>query len=153
MSNMKKVIYFVLMLLVIINQSLAKTLKIGAVAFHPPFIMKNSGFEIEFIKLVCKRMSVACEIDKADYYDLLTGLHEGKFDLTIGGFMIPAERSFMHQYSRPYLQSKGQFLTLASNPETQIKSFYGKNIGIIYRKEYLNSLKKQYGDKLNHSSL
>jgi ABC-type amino acid transport substrate-binding protein len=148
MRSINNIVRLLLLMLFAVQMAYAKPITIGALAFHPPFCAKGpstgQGFEVDLILAACKRMKRKCTIHYTNYRNLWKGLHRGKYDLAIGGFIIPSERSDTHSYSLPYLETSARFITLSKNKVKKVDELKGKRLGILHRIEFLNYIEKNH---------
>lgn len=108
------------------------TIRVGIVMFYPPFVMSDGdGFDVEFIKILCRRMQQNCELAPMAFHKLFTALDNGQIDIAIGGITIPLTRTFDYLYTLPYMLSKGNFLVLKTTKAKTIADLAGTTLGII----------------------
>jgi polar amino acid transport system substrate-binding protein len=77
----------------------------------PPFDIMDggtaTGFDIELMRAVCKRLSLDLEplaYDGEDFNGIFAALAEGACDAVIAGTTITPERAAIVRFSRPYLE-------------------------------------------------
>ncbi len=104
---------FILLFSLPFANSYAK-IKVGTVVFDPPYVdFSNQGFEIDLIKLLCKRINQQCDLITMDYNALFPALNDEIIDVAIDGidfYVTPNPLNGGYIYSYPYLLSKGQFI-------------------------------------------
>jgi len=90
-------------------------INVGTVVFDPPYVdFTNQGFEIDLIKLLCKRINQQCNIITMKYDELFSSLNDEKIDVAIDGidfYVTPNPLNGSYIYSYPYLLSEGQFIS------------------------------------------
>jgi octopine/nopaline transport system substrate-binding protein len=60
------------------------------------------GFDIDFIKAVCKELDVKCVIESQTYDAMIPALNDGKYDLAINAFGITPARMEVIDFTVPY---------------------------------------------------
>jgi ABC-type amino acid transport substrate-binding protein len=107
-------------------------IKVGTVIFYPPFVIAgNTGFDIQYMQLICQRLQAQCQFVPMDFNELYTALETNKIDLAIGGITIASAGSSNFIYSLPYILSKGSFLILKNGTIQTPNDLQGKKVGII----------------------
>ncbi len=114
----------------------AATIQIGVRRYYPPFELliaqkEVSGFEVDLITEVCKRMRVTCSFKPLLLDELFKAVQAKKISLAIGAIVITEERQASFLFSLPYLASKGQFITQRSNNINSIPEICKKRIGVV----------------------
>lgn len=106
---------------------------VGTVLFYPPFVMPGgSGFDIQFMQMICQRLQQNCQFKTMNFNELYTALNGNSIDIAIGGITIDSAPSTKFIYSLPYVLSKGTFLILKNNNAVQsLEQLVGKKVGII----------------------
>jgi polar amino acid transport system substrate-binding protein len=140
--RMKK--YIVLSLLLMCSSFLTHAadkppLRVGVVAFAPPFVMQSShqefyGFDIATMHYVCTHLKRQCNYIPMALDELMLAVETGDVDLGIGGIIITLQRSRLVRFSTPYLPSDGQFITSVKTnikPPFNLKQLSGKRIGTL----------------------
>jgi ABC-type amino acid transport substrate-binding protein len=108
-------------------------IKVGTLIYDPPFIISSeSGFDIDLLRLLCKRLQEQCQLMPMEGSELYQALQAGKVDLAISGISISDVRKVDHIFSLPYLLSKWQFLTLKESTLKSISDLRGKTVGVVY---------------------
>lgn len=106
--------------------------KVGTVYFYPPYVMSvNQGFDIDFIRLIFKRLNIDFQFIPMNYNQLFTALDTGEIDIAISGLSISIERQKKYIFSLPYMLSRGQFLILKDSPIKTMNDLIGQNVGVI----------------------
>ncbi|WP_028389639.1 transporter substrate-binding domain-containing protein [Legionella fairfieldensis] len=121
-------------------------IKIGNPPFRPPFVLdQKSGFDIQLMGTICKRLNETCEFYPMAAEKLFGALQEGDIDVAIGGITISEARKVDYIFSLPYLISEGEFLVLKSNGFQSINDLKGKKIGTVMGSNYEDFLANHYG--------
>lgn len=110
-------------------------LVIGTLSNAPPFEFRNeahnlSGFDIDLITDICKRIKKECVFKLYNFHKLFNALHKGEIDLAIAAIMITPERKKEVLFSFPYKLIMHQYLTLASSKVDTVAQLRNKIIGI-----------------------
>lgn len=113
----------------------AKDLIIGTISHAPPFEFQDekkglSGFDIDIMNELCKRMDVHCTFKLYDFHRLLNILQQGKVDLAIASIVITPERSQQFLFSLPYKINSLQLVTLATAKYQNYAQLKNKRIGV-----------------------
>lgn len=133
---MKYIKYLLLSLLCV--SVYAKTdLTIGTLSNDPPFEFLNekdslSGFDINLMTAICKRIKRECHFKIYTFHELFTALERGQIDLAIGAILITTEQEKRFLFSIPYKISVHQYLTLADSKIDLMKQLQGKTLGIYH---------------------
>ena len=146
---------FVLILLIFFSTvSLAEPLVIGTHHFYPPFVEQDdkngdfSGFDIDLMKAICKKINKQCIFKGMNFVDLLPALETGKVDLTIGAISITVRRKYKYLFSYPYLASYVQYIALSSNPIQSSKNIQDITVGMLEGTISRQILKAAHGNKI-----
>lgn len=128
---------FLLLIAMITNSSLfAEDLTIGTRPFIPPFEMmagKNNsftGFDIELMMDVCKRIGANCSFKPRPFIQLFNDVQTNKIDLAMSAITITNERKEYVLFSIPYFQSSGQFMAKSLSHLNSFNDIRGKRAGI-----------------------
>jgi polar amino acid transport system substrate-binding protein len=114
-------------------------LRVGVVAFAPPFVMQSSdqefyGFDIATMHYICTHLKRQCNYIPMTLDELMLAVETGDVDLGVGGIVITLKRSRLVRFSTPYLPSEGQFITSSKTnikPPFSLKQLAGKRIGTL----------------------
>ncbi len=102
-------------------------IKVGTVFFNPPFVASSdSGFDIDLIQEICKRMQEHCTLIPMKYYQLFPALEEGQVNIVIAGIFISGERKNKYLFSLPYLVSNAQILVTKNSTMLAVTELAGK---------------------------
>lgn len=87
-----------------------KKIRIATEGAYPPFNFKNpdgslSGFDVDVAKAICAQIKAECEMVAQDFEGLLPGLNAKKYDATIAGMSITAERQQQVDFTAPYFKN------------------------------------------------
>ena len=108
-------------------------IKIRTLIYDPPFVISSeSGFDIDLLRLLCKRLQEQCQVMPMNENQLYQALKNGKVDLAIAGISISDVRKVDYIFSLPYLLSKWQFLTLKESAIKSTSDLRGKTVGVIH---------------------
>lgn len=125
-------------------------LKVGVLQFAPPFSSKSDksnhyyGFVIDLMNGICNRLQEKCEYIPIPKEGELKGLDQGIFDITFSPNPINTPLPDKYLYSLPYLPSKGQFLSLKTNPVNTLNDINFKKIGFFRINFQQSPLLKKY---------
>jgi len=92
----------------------AGTIKVGTSADYPPFEYvdasgKKTGFDIELMEEIAKRMDVKLEWIDMPFDSLIAGVQEGKIDASISAFNYTEERDQVVDFTDPYYNGEDAF--------------------------------------------
>ncbi len=92
----------------------AGVIKVGTSADYPPFEFvdangNKTGFDIELMEEIAKRMEVKVEWVDMPFDSLIAGVQEGKIDLSISAFNYSEERDQVVDFSEAYYTSEDAF--------------------------------------------
>lgn len=126
-----------LSLLLLMPVTYAKKLIIGAAAAEPPMSMLIegkggfSGFEIDMMQEICKRIQADCTFRTLIPSDLILDLDSKKIDLGIAAIIIPAPGTYLGlSFSIPYLPSSTQFITTKDSKINSLDDIKNKVVGV-----------------------
>lgn len=128
-------------------------LLIGTEGTYPPFTFHNdkgelTGFDVEIIKEVAKRLEVKPEFLETSWDAMFAGLDAKRFDLVANQVGIREDRQEKYDFSDPYISSAAVLVVPKDNND--VKSF--ENIEGLKSAQSLTSnygdMAKQYGAKL-----
>jgi polar amino acid transport system substrate-binding protein len=93
----------------------AGVIKVGTSADYPPFEFvdasgNKTGFDIDLMAEVAKRMGVTLEWVDMPFDSLIAGVQEGKIDASIAAFNYSAERDEVVDFSDAYYTSEDAFM-------------------------------------------
>jgi ABC-type amino acid transport substrate-binding protein len=113
----------------------AQNLIIGTLSNDPPFEYKEephtfSGFDIDIMGKLCKRMGSQCTFKTFNFHQLFGALDKGEIDLAIAAIIITPERQKHFLFSLPYKFNNQQFVTLAHSKLKSPSQLLNKKIGI-----------------------
>ena len=91
-------------------------IKIGTYRHYPPWTISDAagtitGFEIDLIHDLCKRMGAKCEIVTVDWEKVYDDLDAGNYDAYIGCMTITPERAKRVTFTQPYALTPEYFAT------------------------------------------
>ena len=100
-------------------------IKIGTYRHYPPWTISDAagtitGFEIDLIHDLCKRMGARCEIVTVDWEKVFDDLDSGAYDAYIGCMTITPERAKRATFSQPYALTPEYFATGLGNELTTL---------------------------------
>lgn len=134
-----------------INKVIAKELTIVTSAEYPPFEMINEkgeivGFDIDIIKIICKKMQVKYKIIHQPFNSIIIGLQTGKFDLAISGLAINEKRKKQVDFTDVYFEDKMAFIYSKYSKikinKTELKNkIVGVQSGTVFEKYLQNNYK------------
>jgi polar amino acid transport system substrate-binding protein len=107
---------------------------------------KLSGFEVELMEAVAKKMGLKVEWKTLGFDALLTGLGQDRWDLVIASHGITEERAKAVTFTNPHYCSGGAIVT--KNPALRTaKDLVGKVIAVQTGSSYLEAAQKIQGVK------
>ncbi|KTD22495.1 arginine transport system substrate-binding protein [Legionella londiniensis] len=133
-KNMKPLI---IILLFVSSLAMADPLRIGTLYFYPPFAEQDdekgdfSGFDIDLMKEICKKINRECVFKGMNFVDLFPALDSGKIDLAIGAISITVKRKYKYLFSYPYLANYVQYIALRSSPIESPDQIRGLTVGML----------------------
>ena len=97
-----------------------EVLKVGTEGTYAPFTFHNeegelTGYDVEVIKEVAKRMGVEVEFMETQWDSMFAGLNSNRFDLIANQVGINEERLANYDFSNPYTYSSSVIVTKADN--------------------------------------
>ena len=100
-------------------------IRIGTYRHYPPWTItdesgKISGFEIDMIGDLCRRLGARCEIVTVDWETVFDDLDAKKYDAYIGCMTITPERAGRAAFSQPYALTPEYFATSVGNDLTTL---------------------------------
>ncbi len=120
-----------------------EVLRVGTEGTYAPFTFHNNegeltGYDVEVIKEVAKRMDVEVEFMETQWDSMFAGLNSKRFDLIANQVGINEERLANYDFSTPYTYSSSVIVTKADNND--IASFED-----LKGKKSAQSLTSNYG--------
>lgn len=99
--------------------------RIGTYRHYPPWTIsddagKLTGFEIDMITDLCRRMGATCRITTVDWENVAADLTAGAYDAYIGCMTITPERAERVAFSQPYALTPEYFATTVGNDLTTL---------------------------------
>ena len=109
------------------------TVRIGTYSHYPPWTIRDDqgtirGFEIDMIAELCPRMGASCTVSPVTWERVFDDLDTGVYDIYIGGMAKTAERARRVDFSEPYAETSGCFMTTAHNPLISVMSLNRINL-------------------------
>lgn len=130
------------------------TVRIGTPIYDPPYTINDpvngvSGFDVDFMKKICSRLSWDCQFVPMKYLKLLTALQENEIDFAMGAIVITPEKLKKFIFSIPYLPSEAGFLLKVDSPISSVSQLQGKLVGAVRGKTYINYLQEHFMGQMN----
>jgi len=154
----KRIVYIILLVMNSIVYSTSLT--IGVLAFAPPFSLlsgnnNSSGFSIDLMNEICKRIDVHCRYKELLFLDQEKILKSGGVDIVLTLTPISSIDDKYYSSSLPYLPSNAQFLTLKNNGIKTINDLKNKKIGVVKISLFLSYLqnKKMFSEIIEFNNL
>ena len=102
-------------------------IRVGTYRHYPPWTISDAagtitGFEIDLIHELCRRMGAKCEIVTVDWEKVYDELDASKYDAYIGCMTVTPERSKRVTFSQPYALTPEYFATKNGNDLTTLLS-------------------------------
>ncbi|MEI8395871.1 MAG: transporter substrate-binding domain-containing protein [Rhodospirillaceae bacterium] len=99
--------------------------RIGTYRHYPPWTISDeaghiTGFEIDLINDICRRMGAKCEITTVDWEKIYDDINAKKYDVYIGCMTITSERAEKVAFSVPYALTPEYFATTVNNDLTTL---------------------------------
>ena len=100
-------------------------IKIGTYRHYPPWTISDAagtitGFEIDLIHDLCKRLGAKCEIVTVDWEKVYDDLDAGRYDAYIGCMTVTPERAKRVTFSQPYALTPEYFATAIGSDLTTL---------------------------------
>ena len=100
-------------------------IRIGTYRHYPPWTISDAagtitGFEIDLIHDLCKRMGVRCPIVTVDWEKVYDELDAGAYDAYVGCMTVTPERAKRVAFSQPYALTPEYFATAIGNDLTTL---------------------------------
>ena len=100
-------------------------IRIGTYRHYPPWTISDAagtitGFEIDLIHDLCKRMGVRCPIVTVDWEKVYDELDAGTYDAYVGCMTVTPERAKRVAFSQPYALTPEYFATAIGNELTTL---------------------------------
>lgn len=121
----------------LISTSLFSKIIVGTLSYNPPFeyVVDNknllSGFDIDLMNNICKRINETCEYKTLLAKELFTETSADRIDLAIASLTITKERQAEYLFSTPYLESKYQLMTTINSPIQKAADVNGTVLGVL----------------------
>lgn len=131
---MKRLVFFSLFFMSAV--AYANTITIGTSSYAPPLAYKiappnhYSGFEVSTMRAVCSRININCRFRTIKAADIREALNKGTIDLAVEQIIVPSQPLDGFVFSRPYLNSSAQFMTLKNSSISTPKELRQKRIGV-----------------------
>lgn len=107
---------------------------------------KLTGFEVELMELVAKKMGVGIEWKTLGFDALLTGLRQDRWDLVIASHGVTDERAKAVTFTAPHYCSGGVIVAKDARLRTA-KDLNGKTVSVQTGSSYLEAVQKIPGLK------
>jgi polar amino acid transport system substrate-binding protein len=133
-DSMKKVLFFVLIVMLVCSFGFAKVYKVGTSAGFPPFeFVENGefvGFDMDLIREIAKEMGFEIEIIDMSFDSLIGGVVSGNLDILATGMTITEKRAKVVSFSDPYWTAD-QSVSVKADSDFGMTVLFGKhNIGV-----------------------
>lgn len=114
----------------------SNAITVGTLRYNPPFEVVSSpymlfGFEIDIMNSVCAHAQLSCTFKPFFYSELLTQITQGSINLAIATIIISKYTQQNFIFSKPYLQSSGQFFVKKNSSINTLADLKGKVIGTV----------------------
>ena len=130
-----------------------KTVRIGMDASYAPFESVNPGgdivgFEVDYARALCERMSVTCTFQNQDWDGVIPALLSSKFDVIFSSMNITPPRREKVIFSQVYYATPIVFAGQAAEKSDDVSpaALKGKVIGTQSSTIHANFLEKMYPD-------
>lgn len=148
---MKKIFIRFVLFYFVFSPLWASNLIIGTIANAPPFEFQNdakglSGFDIDLMNALCKRMNTRCEFKTYQFSQVLDALKKGEVVLAIAAIDITPKRKTQFLFSLPYKLATIKIVTLTSSDLQKPNQLVNKRVGFYKNapdKDYLGALSLQ----------
>lgn len=133
---MKKIFQILTALFMLVSLAQAKTLSVGVSPNYPPFEFINdqnkiSGFDIDFINEIGKKVGFEVKIVSIDFDALIPALKSGKIDIIASGMSATEQRKKAVDFSAPYYATQNLFIKSRSNSDiASLQSLKGKVVAV-----------------------
>lgn len=129
-------------------------LKIGIPPYIPPFVMNLDnksefvGFDIALMDEICRRLNHKCQYYPMNFKEIFAAVGNNVIDLGVGNITITDEREEHYQFSLPYMESYGQYVSLKKYNYSDYPQLKGKTIGIHLTYLYEPLIFTDFGDDI-----
>ncbi|WP_405876345.1 substrate-binding periplasmic protein [Streptomyces sp. NBC_00005] len=108
----------------------------GTQSEQPPFAVadesgKPSGFAVDLMNQVAKRLGMKVEYKTTNLLGLLAGLPAEQYDVGVAGVIATPEREKEVDFTTPYYWGITDVLTIKTGKQTKLSDFDGKRVGIV----------------------
>ena len=111
----------------------ARVIKVAMNVGNIPWVYNEggtiTGFEVELVTEVAKRMGAEIQIENVQFAGIFPGLLAGKWDIAASSIFIRKDRVAMMDFADPYFQSDQGFLTRKESPIKSFADMKGKTWG------------------------
>jgi len=119
--------------------SKSKYLRVGVDTTFPPFAFmmedKISGFDIDFITEIAKRMGKELKLTHISYNDIYDKINDPEIDLIISAITQKSEKEKTVDYSEPYYVLEYTLITLTTGSYNLKEDMINKKIGLLKNEE------------------
>lgn len=127
--------------------------RIGAPKYDPPYSFNEPkqelmGFDIDYMKKVCQRLSWDCEFIPMKYTVLKTALEENKIDFAVGAIVITTNQQNNIIFSIPYLTSEAGFLVRQGSSVNNVGELRDKRVGALRGRAYIEYLNEHFNQQI-----
>jgi polar amino acid transport system substrate-binding protein len=116
-----------------VTLSAARVIKVAMNVGNIPWVYNEggtiTGFEVELVTEVAKRMGAEIQIENVQFAGIFPGLQAGKWDIAASSIFIRKDRVAMMDFADPYFQSDQGFLTRKDSPIKSFADMKGKTWG------------------------
>jgi polar amino acid transport system substrate-binding protein len=131
---MKRVVLFVLAVLLIAPCAWAKTIVVAGDATWPPMELVDdnkqmTGFGIEYVRAAAKEAGFDVEFKNVAWDGIFAGLEAGKYDAICSSVTITDERKATMDFSIPYLKVRQALVVPKDSTAKSLEDMKGKTVG------------------------
>jgi lysine-arginine-ornithine-binding protein len=125
-------------------------LTVGLDASYAPFAYVTSsgemtGFDVDFIKAVCKQMKAECELRNVPWDGIFAALEAGKIDIIAAAVNITDQRKQKYLMPGPYFKAPMAWMVTAdSTLDGMPASLKGKTVGVPVGSVFEKYLQDKY---------
>ena len=114
----------------------SNTITVGTLRYNPPFEVVSTqdmlfGFQIDIMRSVCTHAQLTCTFKPFFYSELVTQIAQGGINLAIATIIISKYTQQNFIFSKPYLQSSGQFFVKKNSSINTLADLKDKVIGTV----------------------
>jgi len=118
---------------------------------YPPFNYSGTdgnpaGFNVDFARMICEELKIACTVQMRRFDTLLTALDENRGDAVMASIAVTPEMRKRVDFSEPYYRTPARFVARREVPieEARPEALEGKQVAVIAGTAHEAFLKKVF---------